>query len=157
MSREARPEIGDKNAGFTILEVLVAITVVASLLIASGSRTGATTRVLRSLEQHVALVETTRAVVAALPPRNQLSMGEFTGDLDGSRWRIGVSPFFGDTAALSPDSPWVPATISIQVRSPSGAALNLQTVRLQRKREVMQQRIIRNGRKNVTRFPVHTH
>jgi general secretion pathway protein I len=135
LSREARPEIGDKNAGFTILEVLVAITVVATSLTAIGMLTGATTRGVRSLEQHVALVETTRAVVAALPSRNQLSTGEFTGDLDGSRWRIGVSPFFGDAAALSPDSPWAPATISIQVRSPSGAALNLQTVRLQRKRE----------------------
>jgi general secretion pathway protein I len=135
LHQEARPEIGDKNAGFTILEVLVAITVVATVLTAIGMLTGATTRGVRSLEQHVALVETTRAVIAELPPRNQLSSGEFTGDLYGSRWRVGVSPFFGDAAALSPDSPWVPATISIQVRSPSGASLNLQTVRLQRKRE----------------------
>ena len=61
MSREARPEIGDKNAGFTILEVLVAITVVATALTAIGMLTGATTRGVRSLEQHVALVETTRS------------------------------------------------------------------------------------------------
>lgn len=135
MCREAPPEIGSKNAGFTILEVLIAIVVVVISLTAIGALTGATTRGVRSLEQHVALVETARTVAASLPSRTQLSSGEVTGELYGSRWRMGVSPFFGDASALTPDSPWVPATISIRVQSPSGAALNLETVRLQPRRQ----------------------
>ena len=129
----ARSKIGDENAGFTILEVLIAIAVVTISLTAIGALTGVTTRGVRSLEQHVALVETTRTVVASLPSRTQLSSGEVTGELYGSRWRMGVSPFFA--AALIPDSPWVPATISIRVQSPSGAVLNLETVRLQPRRQ----------------------
>jgi general secretion pathway protein I len=130
---EAPSKIGSKNAGFTIIEVLVAIAVVAISLTAIGALTGTTTRGVRSLEQHVALVETTRTVVASLPSRTQLALGEVAGELYGSRWRMRVSPFFGDAAALAPDSPWAPATIAIRVQAPSGATLNLETIRLQRK------------------------
>lgn len=132
MCRKACPKIDGKNAGFTLIEVLVAIAVVAISLTAIGALTGITTRGVRSLEQHVVLVETARTVAASLPPRAQLASGEVTGELYGSRWRMGVSPFFRD-APLNPDSPWIPATISIRVQSPSGAALNLETVRLQPK------------------------
>ena len=113
--------------------MLVAISVVAISLTAIGALIGTSTRGVRSLEQHVALVETARTVVASLPSRTQLSLGEVAGEIYGSRWRMGVSPFFGDAAALAPESPWTPATISIRVQSPSGATLNLETIRLQRK------------------------
>ena len=131
MCREVRPEIDGKNAGFTILEVLVAITIVVTALAAIGLLTGASTRGVRSLEQHVALVEVTRSVIASLPSPNQLSSNEAVGELWGSRWRMGISPFLG-TAAV-PESPWVPVRVSIRVQAPSGAALDLETVRLQRK------------------------
>ena len=131
MCREVRPEIDGKNAGFTILEVLVAITIVVTALAAIGLLTSASTRGVRSLEQHVALVEVTRSVIAGLPSPNQLSSNEAVGELDGSRWRMGISPFAGTPAI--PESPWVPVRVSIRVQSPSGAALDVETVRLKRK------------------------
>jgi general secretion pathway protein I len=134
LCRKACLKIDDKNAGFTIIEVLVTIAVVAISLTAIGALTGVTTRGVRAIEQHVVLVETTRTVAASLPPRSQLASGEIAGDLYGNHWRMGVSPFFGSAAYAIPDSPWIPATVSIRVQSPSGAALSLQTVRLQRKR-----------------------
>jgi general secretion pathway protein I len=131
LCREIRPETGNKNAGFTLVEVLVAITIVVTVLSAIGLLTGASSRGVRSLEQHVALVEVTRSVIAGLPSPNQLSSNEAVGELYGSRWRMGLSPFVG-TAAI-PESPWVPVRVTIRVQSPSGAALDLETVRLQRK------------------------
>jgi len=131
LCREVRPEIGGKNAGFTILEVLIAITIVVTALTTIGLLTGVSTRGVRSLEQHVALVEVARSVIASLPSPNQLSSNEAVGELSGSRWRMGISPFLG--SAPVPDSPWVPVRVSIRVQSPSGAALDLETVRLQRK------------------------
>lgn len=133
MSRS--PKIDAKNDGFTIIEVLVAIAVVAVALTAIGALTGVTTRGVRSIEQHVVLVETARTVAASLPARTQLVSGEVAGDLYGSHWRMGVSPFFGSGAPLVSDSLWIPATISIRVQSPSGAALSLQTIRLQPRRQ----------------------
>jgi len=131
LCREIRPETGNKNVGFTLVEVLVAITIVVTVLSAIGLLTGASSRGVRSLEQHVALVEVTRSVIAGLPSLNQLSSNEAVGELYGSRWRMGISPFVG-TAAI-PESPWVPVRVTIRVQSPSGAALDLETVRLQRK------------------------
>jgi len=122
--RTVRSEIRARSAGFTIIEVLVAIAVVAISLTAIGALTGVTTRGVRSLEHHVALVEAARTVAASLPSRTKLASGEITGDLYGNRWRMGVSPFFGGASALESDSPWVPDTISIRVQSPSGAARN---------------------------------
>jgi general secretion pathway protein I len=134
LRQTARSEAGENNAGFTIIEVLVAIAVVAFSLTAIGSLTGTTAHGVRSLGQHVVLVETARTVAATLPPRTKAVTGEITGDLYGSRWRVGMSPFFGGEPPV-PESPWVPETISIRVQSPSGATLRLETIRLQRGRK----------------------
>ncbi|MGC1828564.1 MAG: type II secretion system protein, partial [Pseudolabrys sp.] len=131
MCRQPRPKIGDKNAGFTILEVLIAIAVVATALTAIGALTGVTTRGVRALEQHVVVVETARSVPASLQPATPLSSSETAGELYGNRWRIGISPFA--VGPVLPDSPWVPATVTVRVQSPSGAALTVETVRLQPK------------------------
>lgn len=135
MCRIVRSKTRARTAGFTLIEVLVAITVVAMSLTAIGALTGVTTRGVRSLEQHVALVEAARTLAASLPSRTQLASGEITGDLYGNRWRMGVSPYFGGASAAASDSPWVPETISIRVQSPSGATISLETIRLQRKRQ----------------------
>jgi len=131
---QARSDIGDKSAGFTLIEVLIAIAVVAISLTAIGALAGTTIRGVRTLEQHAILVETARTVAATLPSRAQLATGEITGELYGNRWRVGISPFF-DPIAPGPDSPWIPETITIRVQSPSGAAISLETIRLQRKRQ----------------------
>ena len=111
----------------------MAIAVVATSLSAIGMLTGVTARGVRSIEQHIALIETARSVAAVLPSATQLSSSEAIGDLYGSRWRVRVSPFSAGAAA--PESTWIPVTVSIRVQSPTGEALDLQTVRLLRKRE----------------------
>jgi general secretion pathway protein I len=133
LCRKPHPEIGDKNAGFTILEVLIAIAVVATTLTAIGALTGATTRGVRALEQHVVVVETARSVLASLQSSPPLSSSETAGELYGNRWRIGISPIA--IGPIMPDSPWVPATVTVRVQSPSGASLSVETVRLQPKRQ----------------------
>ena len=131
MCRQPRPEIGDNDAGFTILEVLIAIAVVATVLTAIGALTGATTRGVRAIEQHVVVVETARSVLASLQSSTPLSSTETAGELYGNRWRLGISSFA--VGPFIPDSPWVPATVTVRVQSPSGATLNVETVRLQPK------------------------
>ena len=135
MCGPANSETGDKKAGFTLIEVLVAISVVAISLTSIGMLTGTTTRGVRSLEQHVALVETARTVVASLASRTQLSPNKLDGELYGNRWRLSVSPFVSDAIAPVPGSLWIPEIITIRIQSPSGAVLGLKTVRLQRRRE----------------------
>jgi general secretion pathway protein I len=120
------------RAGFTIVEVLVALAVVAASLAAIGSVIATTARAARSLEQRVALVQTARAVETGLPRRGQLALGHVSGEIGGHRWRIDVSPFA--TGRPVEDAPWVPQAIVIRVQSPAGAILELHTLRLQRRK-----------------------
>ncbi|HKD28122.1 MAG TPA: prepilin-type N-terminal cleavage/methylation domain-containing protein [Xanthobacteraceae bacterium] len=121
------------DAGFTLIEVVVALAVVAITLTAIGAVVTTSARGTRSLEQHLALVETTRIVEATLPRDDQASLDGLSGEILGHRWRISVAPFFGSGIYQIPDSPWIPQTVVVRVRSPSGAVYGFETVRLQRR------------------------
>ena len=131
MSRARILERRRGTAGFTIIEVLVALAVVAISLAAIGTLIATTVRGTRSIEQHAALVEVARAVEAGLPRRDQLAVGELSGELAGHRWRVDVLPFPDDGAGRAVSS-WRPQSIVITVRAPSGASLRIETVRLRR-------------------------
>jgi general secretion pathway protein I len=120
-------------AGFTLIEVLVAIAVVAISLAAIGSVTATATRGVRSIEQHLALVETVRTVASTLPARDQRIPGALVGEIYGHRWRVDALPYTGGGIAPVPDSPWFPETLKIQVQSPTGAIIGVETVRLLRR------------------------
>jgi general secretion pathway protein I len=88
-------------------------------------------RGVRSLEQHVALMQATRTVMAAgIPPRAQLAPGALSGQTDGYRWTVELGPLGGDWAVPGADVGWVPELVRIRVRSPSGATFDIRTVRL---------------------------
>lgn len=120
------------EAGFTLVEVLVALAVVAVALAAIGSLVATNIQTTRSLEQRVALAETTRAIVTGMPGRNQLVPGNVTGEIGGHRWRLDVLPFTANFVDPSRASPWVPQTVVIRVQSPGGQILRFDTVRLRR-------------------------
>jgi general secretion pathway protein I len=119
------------SAGFTIIEVLVALAIVTASLGAIGSVIATTMRTSRSLEQRVALLQTARAVETGLPRRGQLAREHVDGEIGGHRWHIDTSPF--TTGGPAGDAAWVPQRVVIRVQSPSGAVLELNTVRLSRR------------------------
>jgi general secretion pathway protein I len=133
--RSIRFRRGRAVAGFTLIEVLVALTVVAISLAAIGSLIATTIRGVRSLDTRLALIETARAVVTGLPDREELAPGNFSGDLAGHRWRVDVLPFLIDAIAIDTQNPtpWTPQTVVVRVQSPAGPILQLNTVRLRRK------------------------
>src|SRR5215471_1343220 len=120
-------------AGFTLIEVVVALAVLAVSLTAIGAVATASARGTRSIEQHLALVETTRIVAATLPKDNEAALDGLSGEILGHRWRISLAPFVGSGINQIPDSPWIPQTVVVRVRSPSGAVYGFETVRLQRR------------------------
>jgi general secretion pathway protein I len=121
------------NAGFTLIEVVVALAVVAISLTAIGAVVTTSSRGTRSVEQHLALVETTRIVASTLPRSEQIGLDDLSGEILGHRWRVGVSPFVSGGINRVADSPWIPQTVVVRVRSPSGAVYGFETVRLQRR------------------------
>jgi general secretion pathway protein I len=119
------------TAGFTIIEVLIALAVVAVSIVAIGSVMSTNARGVRSLEQHVTLMQTVRSVMAVdVPPRAQIGGGTWSGKTNDHGWRIDVSPMGDEWGAAGDKVTWIPALVRIQVRSPSGAVMDVRTVRL---------------------------
>ena len=117
------------TAGFTLIEALVALAIVATSLSSIGALIATTVRGSRSIERHLAELESARAIATALPDRDQLVPGSFSGETAGHRWRVGVSPF--SAANLSVRQPaWEPEAVVVTVQSPSGGVLQINTVRL---------------------------
>jgi general secretion pathway protein I len=131
--RTTPPPIDRRDAGFTIIEVLIALAVVAVSMVAIGSVMSTNLRGVRSLEQHVTLMQTARAVmIGELPASAELGFGALSGQVNDYRWRIDVEPMGEEWNVKGADVPWIPALVRIQVRSPSGALSDLNTVRLMR-------------------------
>jgi general secretion pathway protein I len=122
--------IDRRDAGFTILEVLIALAVVAAAIVAIGMVMATNTRGVRKLEQHVALMQTAQTVLeTAVPQRKELAEGRLFGQLRNYRWQLDISPIGGDLIAEN-EVAWSPELVKVRVRSPSGAIAELSTVRL---------------------------
>jgi general secretion pathway protein I len=125
------PPTDDSEAGFSIIEVLIALALVAVSLVAIGSLMATNARGVRLLEQHVALLQTARTVMtAAIPARAELRPGAVSGQTDDYRWTVDVSPLGGGWTVPDADIPWVPELVRVRVRSPTGAVSDIRTVRL---------------------------
>jgi general secretion pathway protein I len=131
LSRAASPRTDSPQAGFTIIEVLIALAVVAVGMVAIASVMATNVRGVRSLEQHVALMQTARStMVNEIPTRVELGPGVLSGQLNDHRWQIDIGPLGGGWAVPDADVTWIPQLVKIHVQSPTGGAFDLQTVRL---------------------------
>jgi general secretion pathway protein I len=133
------------EAGFTLIEVLVALAVLAVVLGAIGSVVGTTVKSIRSVDRRLPLLETAQSLVASLPDRNALKPGTETGGSGGYRWRIDVVPLAAPaprtalpalntattTSAADTQPKWTPLAITVRVEgSDGGPPVRLDTVRL---------------------------
>jgi general secretion pathway protein I len=117
------------ETGFTLIEALVALAIVAAVLGTIGGVIGTTVRGTRSIDQHLALAGTAETLLAELPARGLLKPGRQSGELAGSRWRIDVTPMNvsgGDPAA----DRFIPLAVNLRLQRADGSALQLTTVRL---------------------------
>ena len=121
-----------RKAGFTLIEVLVALAIVAISLSSIATLIATTVRGTRTIEGNVARLEVARAIVTALPDRDQLAPGDISGELGHHRWHIRVSPFAAGTGPTQ-QTLWVPQAVVITVQSPAGAPMQISTIRLHRR------------------------
>ena len=125
------PPTDSPEAGFTIIEVLIALALVAVSLVAIGSLMATNARGVRSLESHVALTQAARSVMTAgIPSRDTLAPGTTSGQTDDYRWSVEVSPLGGGWTVPDADLAWTPELVRVRVTSAGGAVSDIRTVRL---------------------------
>ncbi|HZC97884.1 MAG TPA: prepilin-type N-terminal cleavage/methylation domain-containing protein [Bradyrhizobium sp.] len=129
MSRRT-PSERDGEGGFTMIEAVVALALVAVVLAAIGQLVASNSRGARILEQHLALTDTARLIASTIPRAGAPLSDDLAGQVSGHRWQMRVSPFVDDVSII-PESRFIPQRIELRVQSPSGAILSLETVRLQ--------------------------
>jgi general secretion pathway protein I len=127
--RRASPERRG-TAGFTLIEALAALAVMGAGLAAVGTLASSSLHAGLYAERHLAEIETARKIIAGMPDRGALPVGHLTGALDAHDWRIDTAPIAA--AAAVGDTLWTPQRIEVSVRSPSGATLKIDTIRLRR-------------------------
>jgi len=134
LSRTLRCRTSRRDAGFTLVEQLVVITVIAITLAAIGSLVGSTSRGARQVEQRMLLLQTANSLlVSAMPSRDSLAVAEIKGEYFEHRWAMKLLPVQAESGIAAPASArWVPLRVDLRVQGPSGASTRLQTIRLQR-------------------------
>lgn len=116
-------------AGFTLIEALVALAIIAVVLGAIGSVIATTVKGTRAIDQHLALAGTAETLLADLPARSLLKPGRQSGELAGSRWRVDVAPM--NVAGGDPATDrFVPLAVNLRLQRADGSAIQVTTVKL---------------------------
>lgn len=116
-------------AGFTLIEALVALAIIAVVLGTIGSVIATTVKGTRSIDQHLALAGTAETLLADLPARSLLKPGRQSGQLAGSRWRVDVAPM--NVAGGNPATDrFVPLAVNLRLQRADGSAIQIATVKL---------------------------
>ncbi|MBR0987266.1 type IV pilus modification PilV family protein [Bradyrhizobium liaoningense] len=117
------------TAGFTLIEALVALAIIAVVLGTIGSVIATTAKGTRAIDQRLALAGTAETLLADLPARSLLKPGRRSGELAGSRWRVDVAPMNvpgGDPAS----DRFVPLAVNLRLQRADGSAIQVTTVKL---------------------------
>jgi general secretion pathway protein I len=117
-------------AGFTLIEALVALAIVAAVLSSIGAVIATTVKGTRSIDQRLALTGAAETLLAALPARNLLKPGRQSGELAGHSWRIDIAPLNVAVQEVPQTSPFVPLAVNMRLQAPGGSAIQVTTVRL---------------------------
>jgi general secretion pathway protein I len=116
------------EAGFTLIEALVALAIIAIVLGSIGTVIATTVKGTRAIDQKLALSGAAETLLSTLPGRGLLKAGRQSGELAGHRWRLDVAPM--NAGEVPPDARFVPFTVNLRVQGPGGQVMQLTTVRL---------------------------
>jgi general secretion pathway protein I len=117
-------------AGFTLIEALVALAIMAFSLGAIAELAVYTHRSGLSIENRLAAVETAQKIIAGLPDRGKIGPTGMKGEMGNQRWRVESRFYPVDFGNLEAASVWSLEEILVEVQGPTGAQIRINMVRL---------------------------
>lgn len=137
---------GGASAGFTLLEALIAITILALSLSALLSLYSTGLRGVAAIDGNMRARLLAQSVMAEMSHDRALRPGKMQGRADEFRWTITVSPYEEPQAIQQPSqqpgqlgqqpgqqpSPWLLHHLVVTVSWPHGRQIELQTLRMLR-------------------------
>jgi len=117
--------------GFTLLEVLIAFTILAVSLVALLRAFSSGLRGLDAAEAATAAAQHARSKIEEVGTAIALEPGVQEGEFeDGYRWRVVIDPHELGDAAAAETLPLAPFEIEVTVTGPRGGVITLRSLRL---------------------------
>src|SRR6201981_1703480 len=91
-SRSGRDDRRDSQAGFTLLEALVALALVLAFASVLGPHLSQARRIMANADRRVAAQVLLRSLLDAPFDRSNLASASREGEMNGLRWRIAFEP-----------------------------------------------------------------
>jgi prepilin-type N-terminal cleavage/methylation domain-containing protein len=127
-SRSGRDDRSDRQAGFTLLEALVALTLVLAFASAVGPHLAQARRIMANAEGRLAAQVLLRSLLNGPFDRSSLGRAPREGETSGLRWRIDTEPA---AAAPTRDQPnWSAFRVVASVTWAPGQTIMAETIRL---------------------------
>jgi type II secretory pathway pseudopilin PulG len=120
----------DKRSGFTLLEALVALTLLLAFVSVLGPYLFHARRIMDNSEQRVAAQILLRTLLNAPFDRSHLANADRAGELNGLHWHIVVKPLAVDDAPSGTSTSWSPYRVAASVSWGVGQRVTAETVRL---------------------------
>jgi prepilin-type N-terminal cleavage/methylation domain-containing protein len=124
-----RCDCGDKRAGFTLIEALVAMALVLTFIATLGPFLFHLRRIMDNAEQRMAAYVLLRTLLNAPFDRSHLASAVRDGELDGLRWRVVTRPIAVEAVPPGGKS-WTSYRVDASVSSDAGEIVAAETIRL---------------------------
>jgi len=129
-SRSSRRKPADGQAGFTLVEALVAMAVVVAFVGTLGPYLFHARRIMDNAEHRVAAQILLRTLLDAPFDRSQLAGATRGGELNGLRWRIVTAPMAIDAVSSTTGRQWKAYRVTASVAAGHGQIITAETIRL---------------------------
>ena len=124
-----RPRAG-QSAGFTLLEALIAIVILAMSLGALLQLYSTGLRGVGSIDDHLRARLLAQSVMAEMSYDRRLRPGKLQGRFDQFAWTLSITPFDDGQPAPQQVNPWTLHRLALTVTWSQGRRIELQTLRM---------------------------
>jgi len=118
------------QAGFTLLEVLVALLLLAAVLAPAYQLLSGGGRAVLAAERRAGALAIAEAQITSLGVERRLAAGRFTGQAEGWRWVVRITPRTDPPFDRAADLGMAAFRVTVSVADGRGPVLDLDTTRL---------------------------